>query len=27
MRAAYMEYLTTKLANMDVLVKEAADAR
>jgi hypothetical protein len=27
MRAAYIEYLTTKLANMDVLVKEAADAR
>jgi len=27
MRIAYIEYLTTKLSNMDVLVKEAADAR
>lgn len=27
MRAAYMEYLTTKLSNMDALVKEAANAR
>ncbi len=26
-RAAYMEYMTTKLSNIDLLVKEAADAR
>ncbi len=27
LRAAYAEYLTTKLANIEVLAKEAADAR
>ncbi|MGE5944924.1 MAG: HipA family kinase [Flavobacteriales bacterium] len=27
MRAAYIEYINTKLSNMDLLVKEAADAR
>lgn len=27
MRAAYIEYLTTKLSKIDLLVKEAADAR
>lgn len=27
MRAAYIEFITTKLANIDALVKEAADAR
>lgn len=27
MRAAYIEYLTTKLANIDLLAKEASDAR
>ena len=27
MRAAYIEFITTKLSNMDVLVKEADDAR